>query len=69
MNNIQNIMRMYAQFKQNPGQVFDRLSIPQEYRNDPQNAIQYLIDNGRINQSDYDNMCNRIRQMQNVFNK
>ena len=65
MINIQALFNAYTQFKQNPDKVFQQLNIPNEYRNSPQGAIQYLMNNGKITQEMYNNANNQLRQLQN----
>jgi hypothetical protein len=63
--NIRNLFNMYSQLLSNPNQVLQQLNIPQEYANNPQGAIQYLMNNGKITQEQYNNANNQLRQMQN----
>ena len=60
MFNIQNIMQ-FAKQMQNPQQMLQRMGIPQEHLNSPQDAMKYLLDSGRVNQS-------QIDQMNSLFN-
>jgi hypothetical protein len=63
--NIKALFNAYAQFKQNPSKVLKQLNIPEEYQKNPQDAIQYLMNSGRISQADYNNANNQLKQMQN----
>ena len=63
--NIKALFNAYAQFKKNPNQMLKQLNIPDEYQNNPQGAIQYLMNSGRISQADYNNANNQLKQMQN----
>ena len=65
MMNIKNLFNMYSQLLSNPNQVLQQLNIPQEYANNPQGAIQYLMNNGRISQDQYNNANNQLKQLQN----
>ena len=56
---------MYSQLLQNPNQILQQMNIPQEYANNPQGAIQYLMNNGRISQEQYNNANNQLKQLQN----
>lgn len=73
--NIKALFNAYTQLMQNPSQVLQKLNIPQEYASDPQGAIQYLMNNGRISQEQFNNANNQLKQMQNnplfkqLFNK
>jgi len=55
MINIQNVMNLVKQM-QNPQQMLQNMGIPQEYLNSPDNAMKYLLDSGRVNQSQIDQM-------------
>ena len=65
MMNIKNLFSMYSQLLQNPNQILQQMNIPQEYANNPQGAIQYLMNNGRISQEQYNNANNQLKQLQN----
>ena len=40
-----------------------KINIPQEYANDPQGAIQYLMNTGKMSQSTFENLRNQASQM------
>ena len=63
--NINALFNTYAQFMQNRSKVLKQLKIPEEYQNNSQDAIQYLMNSGRISQADYNNANNQLKQMQN----
>ena len=65
MLNIQNLLSAYSQLMQNPTKILQQLNIPQEYMNDPQGAIQYLMSTGKVSQQDYNNARNQLNQLQN----
>jgi hypothetical protein len=56
---------MYSQLMQNPNQFLSQLNIPNEYSNDPQGAIQYLMNNGKITQDQFNMANNQLKQLQN----
>ena len=60
-NPFGNIMGRFQQFRANPMQFMMQsgLNIPQQYANDPNGAIQYLMDSGKMTQQQY----NQIRQI------
>ena len=62
--NVKALFDAYTQFKQNPNQFLQKMNIPTEYANDPQGAIQYLMNNGKITQTQYNNASNQLKQMQ-----
>lgn len=61
MFNIQQAMR-FAQLMQNPQQMLQKMGIPQEHLESPQDAMKYLIDNGRVTQD-------QINQISNLYNQ
>ena len=60
MNN-QNLMAAFQQFRQNPGALLSRMGIPQQYLNNPNGAIQYLMDSGKISQAQYNQAMQMAR--------
>ena len=63
--NIQNAMQI-MQAMQNPQGLLQKMGIPQEYLDSPQNVAQYLLDNGKVTQ----NQINQANQMyQQYFKK
>ena len=71
MINIGNLLNMYSQLMQNPTQMLQKMNIPSEYANNPQGAIQYLMNTGKISQEQYNNANNQLKQLQNnpLFNQ
>lgn len=65
MMNIKALFQAYTQLMQNPNQLLQQLNIPLEYANDPQGAIQYLMDNGKVTQEQFNSANNQLKQMQN----
>ena len=57
-NNTINDPRLFAMFMQNPIQFLlqRKINIPQEYANDPQGAIQYLMNTGKMSQETFENL-------------
>lgn len=55
-NQIGNLMQQVQQIRQNPMQFFmqHRVNIPQEYMNDPQDAVQHMINTGQVTQQQVD---------------
>lgn len=60
---MQNMIGQFQQFMGNPTQflIQNKLNIPQQYQNNPQDAIQYLMNNGQLTQEQY-NWANRTAQ-------
>lgn len=75
MINLKALFNMYSQLMQNPNQFLSQLNIPNEYAYDPQGAIQYLMNNGKITQDQFNMANNQLKQLQNnplfkqMFNK
>ena len=65
MMNIQALLQAYTQLKQNPNQVLASMDIPEQYRRNPNDAIQYLMNNGKVSQQMYNNANNQLKQLQN----
>lgn len=65
MMNVKALFEAYTQLMQNPTQVLQKLNIPQEYANNPQGAIQYLMNTGKISQADYNKANEQINQLKN----
>lgn len=55
----------FSAFKQNPFQFLlqHKIDIPQEYANNPQGAVQYLMNTGRMSQQTFENLRGRAAQM------
>ena len=64
---MQVMMQQFQQFRQNPMQFMMQrnMNIPQQFQNDPQGAIQYLMNSGRITQDQYNTANRMARQIQN----
>lgn len=69
MYNIQSILQMYSQFKQNPMALLGRrFNIPQGIQS-PQDVVQYLLNSGQVSQ-DQVNQAMRMKndpQIRNMF--
>lgn len=66
VNNMTNPMEsQFNMFKQNPFQFLlqHKIDIPQEYANNPQGAVQYLMNTGRMSQQTFENLRGRAAQM------
>ena len=65
MMNVKALFEAYTQLMQNPTQMLQKLNIPQEYASNPQGAIQYLMNTGKISQADYNKANEQINQLKN----
>ena len=63
--NVKALFEAYSQLMQNPTQFLQKMNIPVEYANNPNAAIQHLMNTGRISQADYNNANNQLKQLQN----
>ena len=61
-----NPLNEFQSFMSNPIQFMAqrKLNIPQQYLNDPNGAIQYLMNSGRITQDQYNRAVNMSNQPQ-----
>lgn len=61
-----NPLNEFQSFMSNPIQFMSqrKLNIPQQYLNDPNGAIQYLMNSGRITQDQYNRAVNMSNQLQ-----
>ncbi len=57
-------MQAFQSFVSNPGQFFAQQGIPQDIKT-PGDAIQYLLNSGKLSQADYNNLQAQARQLQN----
>ena len=64
---MQGFLGQFGGFMRNPAQFMmqRKLGIPKEYMNDPQQALQYLMNTGRLSQADYDNLHKTAEQIMN----
>lgn len=54
---------MVSQLKSNPMSILSNFGVPQNISNNPQDVIQYLMNNGNITQSQYDNAIKQAQSM------
>lgn len=55
--NMQNMMSQFRRFMQNPVQLMiQEMGIPEQFANDPDGAIQYLVSNCKISQEQYNDL-------------
>ena len=67
MINMQQMLGQFQGFMQNPMAFMlqNKLQIPKEYMNNPNDAIQYLMNTGKISQDQYNWARNQAKQLQN----
>lgn len=60
-----NLMNQFGLFRNNPMQFLANrgLNLPQQYANDPRGAVQYLMNNGQMNQGIFNNLMQRAQMM------
>lgn len=63
---MQGFMGQFQGFMKNPMQFMlqKKLNLPQNLVNDPQAAIQYLMNNGQMSQEQYNQLQQMARQIQ-----
>lgn len=71
-NNPMNLMGGFQNFMRDPSQVLSRMGVPQGMKN-PDQIVQFLMDNGKISQAQYNQAKQAAEQMrhnpmfQNMF--
>ena len=65
LNGPNSIMGQFQSFMSNPiGYLIEKkINIPQQYMNDPQQAVNYLISSGQMDQQTLNNLRARAGQM------
>lgn len=60
-----NMANQFNMFMKNPMQflISKRINIPQEYANNPQGAVQYLMSTGKMSQMTFENLRGQASQM------
>lgn len=60
-----NIMSQFQTFQQNPMQFLmsRNINIPQQYMSNPRDAIQYLLNSGRMSQANFNQLSQMASQM------
>jgi hypothetical protein len=63
---LKNMMGKFRGFMQNPAQFMlqNKLNIPQQYMNNPNDALQYLMNTGKLSQEQYDWAMNQASHIQ-----
>lgn len=57
------LLQMVSQLKSNPMSILSNFGVPQNISNNPQDVIQYLMNNGNITQSQYDDAIKQAQSM------
>lgn len=65
MIDMKALFNAYTQLRQNPSQFLQKYGIPQQFTGSSQDAIQYLMNNGKVTQSQYNDANNQLKQLQN----
>lgn len=60
---MNNLMQMLTQIKGNPAAMLSQYGVPQEIANNPQAAIQHLMNTGRVSQAQYDRAVSMAQSM------
>lgn len=61
----QGMMGQFNSFMQNPMDYLlqRKINIPQQYKNDPHGAVEYLLNNGQMSQEQLNSLMKRAQQM------
>jgi hypothetical protein len=65
MMNMRALFEAYTQLIQNPAQFLQEHGIPRQFSGSSEDAIQYLMNNGKVSQEMYNDANNQLKQMQN----
>lgn len=68
MNNMSSVFNMLQGALQNPASVLSRMGMPNAMQN-PQQAVQELLNSGRMSQQQFNDLRNMAMQFQNQFKK
>ena len=65
LNGPMSLVGQFNNFMQNPFAflIQKRINIPEQYRNDPHAAVNYLISSGQMDQNTLNNLHSRASQM------
>ena len=63
--NVKALLNAYSQIIKNPKQFLDFMNVPDEYRKSSNDVIQYLMNNRKITQQQYNIANEQARQLQN----
>lgn len=63
--NNNGMLQQFQMFQQNPMQFLMQrnIQIPQQYMNNPRDAIQYLLNSGRMSQANFNQLSQMASQM------
>ena len=61
--NPNQIIQMIMQLKGNPGAILGKFGVPANIMGNPQDVIQFLMNNGKITQSQYDDAYKQAKSM------
>lgn len=64
-NSNNSLMSRLKELKQNPMQFLfrNKLNVPQEYQNSPQDVVNYLVQSGQISQDQLNNAMRRANEL------
>lgn len=67
-SSVAEMIQKFQQFSRNPVQSLlqmnPNLNIPQDYMNNSQAAVEYLINSGQMTREEYDRFCQTAKQIQ-----
>lgn len=62
---MNNLFNQFQTFIQNPMSFISKLNIPQQYMNNPNDVIQYLMNTGRLSQEQYNQAVSKAKELEN----
>lgn len=62
---MNNLFNQFQTFMQNPMSFISKLNIPQQYMNNPNDVIQYLMNTGRLSQEQYNQAVSKAKELEN----
>ena len=62
---MNNLFFQFMQFMRNPRQFMAQMGIPAEKMGNPNDAIQWMLNNGKVNQSQYNTVNQQANQLKN----
>lgn len=65
MMNPMQMFQAFQQFRNNPTAVLSRLNLPENVMNNPQAAVQHLMNNGQMSQQQFNQLSNMANQLAN----
>jgi len=62
---MNNMFNQFMAFAKNPMSFITKMNVPQQYLNNPDSIIQYLMNTGQISQDQYNQIVKQAKELQN----